>query len=88
MATNKEVIEAAYATFAKGDVPAVLAVMDPKIEWTEAEGFPLSTAVSGSLPIDLGTARRNESRRQVSRICAGPCPPSRDPRAGGSGPGP
>jgi ketosteroid isomerase-like protein len=41
MATNKEIIEAAYASFAKGDVPAVLAVMDPKIEWTEAEGFPL-----------------------------------------------
>jgi uncharacterized protein len=41
VATNKEIIEAAYASFAKGDVPAVLAVMDPKIEWTEAEGFPL-----------------------------------------------
>jgi ketosteroid isomerase-like protein len=43
MATNKEIMEAAYASFAKGDVPAVLAVMDPKIEWTEAEGFPLYT---------------------------------------------
>ena len=43
MATNKEIIEAAYASFAKGDVPAVLAMMDPKIEWTEAEGFPLYT---------------------------------------------
>ena len=41
MPTNKEIIEAAYASFAKGDVPAVLAVMDPKIEWTEAEGWPL-----------------------------------------------
>ena len=41
MATNKEIIEAAYASFSKGDVPAVLAVMDPKIEWTEAEGFPI-----------------------------------------------
>src|SRR5664279_2670150 len=26
---------------ATGDVPAVLAGMDPKIEWTEAEGWPL-----------------------------------------------
>src|ERR1035441_7897848 len=41
MPTNKEIIEAAYASFAVGDVPAVLAVMDPKIEWTEAEGWPL-----------------------------------------------
>jgi len=39
--TNKEITEATYASFAKGDVPAVVAVMDPKIEWTEAEGFPL-----------------------------------------------
>jgi uncharacterized protein len=39
--TNKEIMEAACASFAKGDVPAVLAAMDPKIEWTEAEGWPL-----------------------------------------------
>jgi ketosteroid isomerase-like protein len=41
MPTNKEIIDAAYASFATGDVPAVLAVMDPTIEWTEAEGWPL-----------------------------------------------
>src|SRR5665213_3078398 len=41
MPTNKEIIKAAYASFAVGDVPAVLAAMDPKIEWTEAEGWPL-----------------------------------------------
>ena len=41
MTTNKEIIAAAYAGFAKGDVPSVLAVMDLKIEWTEAEGWPL-----------------------------------------------
>jgi ketosteroid isomerase-like protein len=40
MPTNKEIIKAAYASFAVGDVPAVLASMDPKIEWTEAEGWP------------------------------------------------
>ena len=38
MPTDKEIIGAAYAGFAKGDVPSVMAVMDPKIEWTEAEG--------------------------------------------------
>ena len=41
MPTNKEIIAAAYASFAEGDVPSVLAVMDPEIEWTEAEGWPL-----------------------------------------------
>jgi ketosteroid isomerase-like protein len=47
VATNKEVIETAYAGFAKGDVPAVLAMMDPKIEWTEAEGFPIYSGTFG-----------------------------------------
>jgi hypothetical protein len=29
-----------YAAFARRDVPAVLAAMDPQIEWNEAENFP------------------------------------------------
>jgi uncharacterized protein len=41
MPTNKQVIQGAYQAFAEGDVPRVLALMDDKIEWTEAEGFPL-----------------------------------------------
>ena len=41
MPTNKEIIESLYASFATGDVPTVLAGMDPQIEWTEAEGWPL-----------------------------------------------
>jgi ketosteroid isomerase-like protein len=41
LSTNKEIVESVYASFAKGDVPAVLALMDPEIEWTEAEEFPL-----------------------------------------------
>jgi ketosteroid isomerase-like protein len=41
MATNREIVEGLYASFATGDVPAVVGVMDDKIEWNEAEGFPL-----------------------------------------------
>jgi ketosteroid isomerase-like protein len=41
MPTNKEIVEGLYASFATADVPAVLAGMDPEIEWTEAEGWPL-----------------------------------------------
>ena len=41
MPTNKEIMESAYASFALGDVPTVLALMDPNIEWREAEGWPL-----------------------------------------------
>lgn len=38
---SKQLIESLYDAFAKGDVPTVLAAMDDKIEWNEAEGFPL-----------------------------------------------
>jgi hypothetical protein len=37
---NVAVVRSVYEAFAKGDVPAVLAAMDPKIEWNEAENFP------------------------------------------------
>ena len=40
MADNGEIISGAYAAFAKGDVPAVLGVLDPKVEWQDADGFP------------------------------------------------
>ena len=37
---NVAVVDGLYQAFAKGDVPAVLAVMDADIVWNEAEGFP------------------------------------------------
>jgi hypothetical protein len=37
---NVAVIEGMYAAFAAGDVAGVLGVMDPAIEWNEAENFP------------------------------------------------
>jgi ketosteroid isomerase-like protein len=41
MATNKEIVEGAYASFAQGDVPAALGAMAEHIQWAEADGFPL-----------------------------------------------
>lgn len=41
MADNRAILEKAYENFAKGDVPAVLAILDENIEWSEAEGNPL-----------------------------------------------
>lgn len=38
MATNAEIIENLYEAFAKGDVPTVLGLFDPQIEWNEADG--------------------------------------------------
>lgn len=37
---NVGVVRSAYEAFGKGDVPAVLAAMDPEIVWNEAENFP------------------------------------------------
>lgn len=44
---NLDTIKGAYAAFAKGDVPAVLGVMDADISWTEAEGFPYAGTYHG-----------------------------------------
>lgn len=41
-ADNLAVVEGLYANFAKGDVPAVLAGLDPKVLWNEAEGNALA----------------------------------------------
>ena len=40
MSGNVQILSDAYAAFAAGDVPAVLAVMSPDIVWNEAENFP------------------------------------------------
>ena len=35
-----DVVRAFYTAVAQGDVPSVIAVLHPQLEWTEAEGFP------------------------------------------------
>ena len=37
MADNVTILKRGYEAFAKGDVPTVLGIFDPKIEWNEAE---------------------------------------------------
>ncbi|MGD9712317.1 MAG: nuclear transport factor 2 family protein [Thermomicrobiales bacterium] len=39
MSANSDVLHAMYAAMAEGNVPGVLAMFDPGIDWTEAEGF-------------------------------------------------
>ena len=58
MTTNKEIIAGAYASFAKGDVPSVVALMDPEIEWTQAEGWPLNGTMVGPQAIVDGVFMR------------------------------
>lgn len=40
MANHIQAAKELYATFARGDIPAVLGMFDPKIEWRQAEGNP------------------------------------------------
>lgn len=37
---NREIVETAYAHFARGDVEAFLAILDPGVTWVDAEGYP------------------------------------------------
>jgi ketosteroid isomerase-like protein len=40
MSDNVQIIRDAYDGFGRGDLPTVLGLMDPDIEWSEAEGNP------------------------------------------------
>jgi len=48
MPTNKEIVKAAYASFAVGDVPSVLAVMDPRSSGQRQRGGRYTTAPSSA----------------------------------------
>ena len=58
MATNSEIIEGAYASFATGDVPAALGVMADDIHWVEADGFPLAGTYVGPQAVLEGVFMR------------------------------
>ena len=38
--TNVDIVKQAYSNFETGNVPGVLAVFDPQIEWRECKGMP------------------------------------------------
>lgn len=40
MANTVDLVRAFYSAIAAGDAPGVLSLLHPKLEWTEAEGFP------------------------------------------------
>ena len=58
MATNKELVESIYASFATGDVPAVLGAMAEDVQWTEADGFPLAGTYVGPQAVLEGVFMR------------------------------
>ena len=40
MTTPIKLVQRFYKALARGDIPAVLTVLDPHVEWTKAERFP------------------------------------------------
>lgn len=40
MTNPVDLVRAFYAAIAQGDVPGVVALLHPDLEWTEAQGFP------------------------------------------------
>jgi uncharacterized protein len=44
---NLDLIRELYAAFAQGNVPAVLAPLDPQIDWKEADRFPYGGRYTG-----------------------------------------
>ena len=56
--TNKEIVENAYASFARGDIPAALGAMADDIKWTEADGFPLAGTYVGPQAVLEGVFMR------------------------------
>ena len=61
---NVQLARDVYEAFGRGDIPAVLGMMDPDIEWSEAEGNPYKPdgkpwlgpdAILNNLFIKLGT---------------------------------
>lgn len=48
MGNNATTVRRLYDAFGEGDVPAVLAAMDPAIRWEEPEGVPLFNDQTGT----------------------------------------
>ena len=56
--TPLKIIESLYEALASGDVATVQPLLDPQIEWTEADGFPLSGTYHGPQAVLEGVLMR------------------------------
>lgn len=52
---NVELVKDAYAAFGRGDIPTVVAAMDPQVEWYEAENNPYQMSGSAWIGPDAVT---------------------------------
>lgn len=56
--TAKDTVDALYRAFAAGDVPTVLGLLDDKVEWTEAAGYPYAGTCYGPQAVLEGVFAR------------------------------
>jgi len=74
---NLQLMRQGYGYFAEGNIPAVLEIFDPDIEWTEAEGFPYGgtyrgpKAISEQVFMKLGTEWDGFTVKPIEFIDAG-----------------
>jgi len=54
----KDIVDALYRAFAAGDVPRVLGLLDDKVEWTEAAGYPYAGTYYGPQAVLEGVFAR------------------------------
>lgn len=64
---NVDLVRAAYDAFTRGDVAAVLGFLHPRVEWTEAEGFPYGGTYVGPEAVRKGVYVRLGSEWTVFR---------------------
>jgi uncharacterized protein len=58
MTMNTDLVRDAYANIAGGDIAGLLGKFDPRIEWTEAEGFPYAGTYTGPDAVLTGVFAR------------------------------
>lgn len=58
MTTNTEIVQNIYANFATGNIPGVLGAMADDVQWTEAEGFPITGTFVGPQAVLEGVFMR------------------------------
>lgn len=56
--SNLKLVQGVYDAFGKGDIPGVLGLLSPGVEWTEAEGFPYGGTYVGPQAVLEGVFMR------------------------------
>ena len=55
---NLEIIKVLYQAFEQGDIPSILNVLDPHVEWIESEGIPYGGTFIGHEAVVQGVFQK------------------------------